>query len=165
MINKLKLSEGRRPVLRFLAATLILAILLSACTQTTPTATPAPRPSSQGVHTPEDYRKQYEEWPAAYKFSIDEQVSVRFAYPSPIIDFAGFAFISHTPSASTVVLRRPYTFLDGQGNVSSKETSEELWGEEIMVFRHYESGEGEAQLESVLGDEALMRRILSGAGE
>ena len=130
-----------------------------------PTATPAPLPPSQGVHTPEDYREQYEMWPGEYKFAIDDEVSVRFAYPSPIIDFAGFAFISHIPSASTVVLRRPYTFLDSQGNVSSKETGEILCGKEIMIFRHYESGEGEARLESVLGDEMLIRRILAGPEE
>ena len=122
-------------------------------------------PPSEGVHTPQDYREQYEGWPQGYKFAINDAVSVRFAYPSPIIDCAGFAFISHIPSASTVVLRRPYTFLDAQGNVSSKETGEDLWGEEIMVFRHYESGESEARLESVLGEETLMRRILAGPGE
>ena len=130
-----------------------------------PTATPAPLPPSQGVHTPEDYREQYEGWPEEYKFAIDDEVSVRFAYPSPIIDFAGFAFISHIPSASSVVLRRPYWFVDADGNVSSKPDVEDIWGEEMIILRHYESGEGEASLESVLRDEALMRRILSGPGK
>ncbi len=148
-----------------IAAAIVLVMLLAACAQAGTTPTPAPLPPSQGVHTPEDYREQYQGWPEEYKFAIDDEVSVRFAYPSPIIDFAGFAFISHIPSASTVVLRRPYTFLDAQGNVSSQETGEDLWGEEIMVFRHYESGEAQTRLEAVLGDEALMRRILSGSEE
>ena len=120
---------------------------------------------SQGVHTPEDYRNQYDGWPEGYKFAIDDEVSVRFAYPSPMIDWAGFAFISHIPSASTVVLRRPYWFVDADGKVSSKPDVEDIWGEEMIILRHYETGEGEARLESVLGDEALMRRILSGSGE
>ena len=156
--------SGPKPVFPYLAS-VVFAILLAACTQATPTATPTPLPASQGVHTPEDYREQYERWPEEYKFAIDDEVTVRFSYPGPIIDWAGFAFISHIPSASSVVLRRPYSFVDAQGNISSKEIGEELWGEELMDFRHYESAEGEVRLESVLGDEVLMRRILSSAEE
>ena len=153
-----------RPVLPFIAPVLV-AMLLTACAQAAPTTTPAPRPQSQGVHTPEDYRLQYEGWPEEHRFAIDDEVKVLFAYPSNFIDWAWFASISHIPSASAVTLRRPYIFLDSPGNVSSKETGELLWGEELIVRTHYESDEGETQLEAVLSDEAMMRRILSKAGE
>lgn len=159
------LSTRRRLFYRSLAAAVLLATFLTACTQVASTATPSPRPPSQGIHTPEDYRLQYEGWPEEHRFAIDDEVKVLFAYPSGIIDWAWFASINHIPSASAVTLRRPYTFLDSQGNVSSKETGELLWGKEIMVRTHYESGEGETQLKAVLGDEALMRRILSRTGE
>ena len=63
------------------------------------------------------------------------------------------------------MLRRPYWFVDADGNVSFKPDVEDIWGEEMIILRHYESNEGEVRLESVLGDEALMRRILSGPGK
>lgn len=143
----------------------LMFLALAACAQATPTATPAPRPPSQGIHTPEDYRLQYEGWPEEHKLAIDDEVKVLFAYPSGIIDWAWFASINHIPSASAVTLRRPYAFLDSQGNVSSRETGQLLWGVELIVRTHYESDEAETQLEAVLSDEALMRRILSRIGE
>ena len=150
---------------RLFVTSMLLAMLLAACAQATPTATPTPMPASQGIHTPEDYRLQYEGWPEEHRFAIDDEVKVLFAYPSDFIDWAWFASINHIPSASAVTLRRPYIILDSQGNVSSKETGELLWGEELIVRTHYESDEAEIQLEAVLGDEALMRRILARTGE
>jgi hypothetical protein len=163
-MTRIETSVLPRPVLLFVAS-MLLAMMVAVCAQAAPTATPAPMPPSRGVHTPEDYRLQYEGWPEEHRFAIDDDVKVLFAYPSGIIDWAWFASISHLPSASAVTLRQPYTFQDGQGNVSFKETGELLWGEELIIRTHYESGEGEPQLEAVLADEALMRRILSRAGE
>lgn len=133
--------------------------------QLAPTPTPAPMPPSRGVHTPEDFQLQYEGWPEEHKFAINDDVNVRFAYPSDFIDWAWFALVAHVPSASTVTFRRPWIILNTDSDVTSKESGELLWGEELIVRTHYETGEGEAHLEAVLADEALMRRILSRAKE
>ncbi|MFW6175151.1 MAG: hypothetical protein ACOC5K_05160, partial [Chloroflexota bacterium] len=42
-----------------------------------PTETPAPQAQQDGVHTPEDLRRQYEEWPEEHKVAVDEDVVVR----------------------------------------------------------------------------------------
>ncbi|NQW24145.1 MAG: hypothetical protein HQ475_11945 [SAR202 cluster bacterium] len=162
--KQINLSIRPRAILLSIA-TLLATMLLTAYAQTTPTATPSPLAPSQGVHTPEDFQNQYDRWPDDYKFTFDDEVSVRFAYPSPIIDGAGFAFISHIPSTSTVVLRRPRSFIDAQGNESSTETGEDLWGKDIVIRKDYRSEEGAARLESVLVGEMLVRRILSKSGE
>ncbi len=83
-------------------------------------------------------RGQFTRWPEEYKFAIDDEVVVLFAYPSDIIDWAGAAFINHIPSVSTVVL---YT-------VFSSETR-----------RSYNNDGGRTRLEAVLADEALMQSI------
>lgn len=151
-----------RLVFLFLAS-MLFAMLVAACTQAAPTATPAPIPASLGMHTPEDFRLQYEGWPGEHKFAIDDEVNVRFAYPSNFIDWAWFALVTHIPSASTIGLRRPWIFLNTESSVSSKETGEDILGEEIVIRRNYTSTEGESYLEAVLADEAMMRRILARA--
>jgi hypothetical protein len=68
---------------------------------TRPTATPAP--AEHGIHTPEQLRQHIEDWPAAYKIVVDEDIVIRFAYPDPILDWAGSAFVDHIPSMSNVI--------------------------------------------------------------
>ena len=96
-----------------------LGFVAVACTAAaTPTATPTPRPPVQGIRTPEDMRGKFEAWPEEYKFAIDDDVVVRFAYPSDFIDFGGAAFIDHIPSVSMVVL---YTAFSAETRVLSSE--------------------------------------------
>jgi len=116
-----------------------LGVIATACaTTTTPTPTPTPRPPVQGIRTPEDMRGKFEAWPEEYKFAIDDDVVVRFAYPSDFIDFSGAAYINHIPSVSTVVL---YTAFSAE------------------TRRSYKNDEGRARLEAILADEALMQTI------
>jgi hypothetical protein len=152
-------------VLRLLLVGLMALLLQAACVQASPTPTPTPKPAVQGVHTPDGMRAQYERWPDDYKVAIDEEVVVLFAYPSPIIDWAGFAFINHIPLASSVTLGRPFSIMWPDGTVipAHPDREEMIWGERLTVWRHYTSEEAKARLDAVLTDEGLMRRILGDA--
>lgn len=150
-------------VLRLLLVGLMALLLQAACVQASPT--PTPKPAAEGVHTPDDMRAQYERWPDDYKVAIDEEVVMLFAYPSPIIDWAGFAFIKHIPSASSVTLGRPFSIMRPDGTViqAHSDREEMIRGERLTVWRHYTSEEAKARLDTVLTDEGLMRRILGDA--
>jgi TolB protein len=66
----------------------------------------APRYMSEvnGIETPEDMRRQYDRHPAEYKFAIDDDLVVMFAYPDANIQWVGMVFIHHFPSVSEVIL-------------------------------------------------------------
>jgi hypothetical protein len=96
-----------------------------------------PAPAEKGIHTPEQLRQDIEDWPAAYKIVVDKDVVVRFAYPHPMADWVGSAFVHHIPSMSHIIFD-----LDGQVHAT-----------------RYESQEGRARLEAVLQDRALVDRI------
>ncbi|MDP2952062.1 MAG: hypothetical protein Q8O76_01935 [Chloroflexota bacterium] len=149
---------------RLLAASVVVAILVTACAiqASAPTPTPPPRPPAGGIHTPDDVRAQYESWPDGHKFSIDEDVVVMFSYPHPMLDFAGFAFIKHIPSVSSVTLNRPGWVVGPGGTKTPMYLGRPKWydGQEVVVRTHYNSEEGERRLEKVLADKDLMRRIL-----
>lgn len=137
-------------------------------TQTPPTLlttpTPAPQMPSAGIHTSAALKALLSSFPPEYMCFLDEQTVVRFAYPSGSIDWAGFAFIDHVPSVSSVTLRRPYRIIRKDGIVS-REEGEMLYGQELVVRRHYESDEGESSLDAILEDENVMQRILAGPEE
>jgi hypothetical protein len=79
-------------------------------------------------------------------------------------DWAGFAFIDHVPSVSSVTLRRPYELILEDGSIG-KEEGEMLHGQELVIRGHYESEEGEAWLVAILEDAYVMNRILAGPEE
>jgi len=139
------------------------AILLAACALASPTPTPTPQPAALGVHTPEDLRRQFETWPEKYKFAIDQDVVVRLAYPSPIIDWAGFAFIDHIPSASSLTLASPIVIVGSDGQVLEEERGQDFYGYEVRVRKHYKSDEGRSRLESVLTNDEMMQCTLRDA--
>ncbi len=57
-----------------------------------------------GIETPKDMQRQYKNHPDAYKFAIDDELVVMFAYPAPNIQWTGLVFIHHFPSVSEVIL-------------------------------------------------------------
>lgn len=126
------------------------------------TPTPTPRPATDGIHTPQDMKAQYERWPEGYKFAVEQDVVVLFAYPSPMVDWAGFAFVNHIPSVSSVTLGKPFSIVTADGNVAPAwpNREETMFSERLIVLRRYNSEEGNARLEGVLADEVLMRSIL-----
>ncbi len=141
----------------------LVALFALACAPPgTPTPTPSPR--AQGIHTTEDMRARYERWPEEYKFALDGDTVVLFAYPSPIIDWAGFAFINHMPWVSSVTLGRPISVVLADGTVvpAQPELEHTIFGERLTVRSKYNTDEARARLEGVLADEEMMRRILQG---
>ncbi len=65
-----------------------------------------------GIETPKDVLRQFENHPDLYKFNLDDDWVVMYAYPDPApeIRWTGMVFIHHIPSVSEVVL-------DYDGNV------------------------------------------------
>lgn len=113
-------------------------ISLLGCDSDETTITPScTSPYSGVVHTPEQMRLQYNCHPQEYKFQVNEDVVVLFAYPDPMIDWVGLAFINHIPSVSSVVL-------DLNSNI---------------IHKKYSSVEAEKQISDVLADEGIMRTI------
>ena len=103
-------------------------------------------------------------YPEDYLCYVDEEVVVRFAYPSPMIDWAGFAFITHVPSVSSVTLRWPYAIILADGTIE-REPGELLHGEELLIQKRYQSERAREKLEAILTDEDLMQRIFDSPQE
>jgi hypothetical protein len=57
-----------------------------------------------GIETPKDMERQYNRHPEAFKFAIDDEWVVMFAYPDPEIRWTGMVFIHNFPSLSEFVL-------------------------------------------------------------
>lgn len=76
--------------------------------------------------------------PAEYKIEIDAETAVLFAYPDPVLDWAGPIFIIHVPSVSETVLN-----VDGS-----------------IIYEDYKSEVGQAAIERVLNSPPQMERIL-----
>lgn len=92
---------------------------------------------AEAVHTPEDMRRNVETWPVDYKYVVDEDTAILFAYPHPTVLWAGAALIRHIPSMSSVIF-------DHRGRVQST---------------RYESEEARVRLEAILDNRAWQARI------
>lgn len=57
-----------------------------------------------GIDTPKEMQRQYARHPAEYKFALDDDLVVLFAYPDERIRWMGMVFIHHIPSLSEVAL-------------------------------------------------------------
>lgn len=131
---------------------LAMAVLLLGCTAAAPTSsgvepaveevssgTSTPDPLEMGVHTPEDVKAYFNQWPEEHKRRLSDDLVAVFTYPHPLANWVGGGIIYHIPSVSTI-------YLDFQGNVNEQLT-------------HYESEEGQARLEEVLADVELMQEL------
>jgi len=147
----------------------LVAASLVACGAESPTPTPTPRPVSQGVHTSEDMRAQYDRWPDAYKFAVSDDVVVLLAYPMGNGTWAGFAFIHDIPSVSSVTLGRPAVLIPSPDSTPVPLFDDwdtlTVEGKDFRAFRRYNSEESRTRLEAVLADEGAMRRILRASGQ
>jgi hypothetical protein len=63
-----------------------------------------------GIETPKDMERQYNRHPEAFKFTINDEWVVMFAYPDPQIRWIAMVFIHNIPSVSEFAL-------DFEGNV------------------------------------------------
>ncbi|HSL44263.1 MAG TPA: hypothetical protein VK897_12575 [Anaerolineales bacterium] len=93
------------------------------------------------VFTADDMRARVDCHPDDYKMEIDRDTVVLFAFPDPLLDWAGPIFIIHIPSVSEVVLNT-------DGSIS---------------FESYKSSEGQTAIEQVLNHPELMTSILERA--
>lgn len=144
-------NSGNRPRL-FPRVNWLVSLLLLACSvigciaapkparNIVPTATPQ-CPTS--VFTARDMQARVDCHPADYRLRISKETVVLFAYPSPVVDWVGPVFVIHVPSVSEVVVN-----YDGS-----------------LFEKHYETPEGQAAIETVLNDPALMASILGRARE
>lgn len=90
-----------------------------------------------GIETPKDMQRQYKRHSEEYKYSIDDDLAVMFAYPDPNIRWTGMVFIHHFPSVSEVVL-------DYDGNV---------------IFEQITSPLARARMDGLLNDIAFVQRL------
>ena len=116
-----------------------------------PTPTPTPMPPSVGVHAPADVRAQFERWPDAYKFPVDEDMVVPFAYPWSMGHRGGSVSIIHIPSVSSALFSHRIV-VDSSGP-TPQPVFEPRWGINAAT------DEGRRALDVALADAALMARI------
>jgi hypothetical protein len=92
-----------------------------------------------GIESPKDVLRQFENHPESYKFYLDDDWVVMYAYPDPgpEISWTGMVFIHHIPSVSEVVL-------DYDGNV---------------IYEQIASEEVKGGLEGFLNDSALIEKL------
>lgn len=154
--NKLKWKMRNRPqamsrhvILSRVCWLLIAAFLMIVASGCIPTATPTEvaAPTSNGscfpqsVFTADDMRARVDCHPDDFKMEINEETVVLFAFPDPLLDWAGPIFVVHIPSVSEVVLNT-----DGE-----------------IVFEGYKSVKGQNAIEEVLNNQELITRILERA--
>lgn len=93
-----------------------------------------------GVHTPDDLERYVAGWHEALKYRVNDEVVVLWTtWKDSVANWIGSVLIYHIPSMSILVL-------DRFGRVDDQ-------------YTHYESEEGQQQLEAVLANEVLMDRI------
>jgi hypothetical protein len=90
-----------------------------------------------GINTPEDMQRQYDSHPVDYKFTIDDDLAVMFAYPSQNVRWTGMVFIHQFPSVSEIIL-------DYDGNV---------------IYEQITSPEVQARIDGLLNDNAFVERL------
>ena len=81
--------------------------------------------------------------PNEYKMEISKDTVVLFAFPDPIMDWAGSVFVVHIPSVSEAVLKT-----DGS-----------------ILFEEYKTSTGQKAIEDVLNNQERLDRILERARE
>jgi hypothetical protein len=127
----------------------VVSIILAGCIPSTSAPTQSVYPTSMAhclpdsVFTAEDMRARVECHPDNYKLEITKDTVALFAFPDPVIDWAGSIFIIHIPSVSDVTLNT-----DGS-----------------MFSEIYNSPDGQTAIQDVLNNQELMAKILKRAKE
>jgi hypothetical protein len=125
----------------------LLALLVTSCSRPAPAKYISPTaiencfPTS--VFTARDMQARVDCHPDDYKLQITKDTVVLFAFPGPNMDWIGPVYVIHVPSVSEAVVN---------------------YGGSLFM-KHYKTPEGQAAIESVLNDPALMARILERAKE
>lgn len=104
-----------------------------------PTSTGNCFPAS--VFTAEEMRARVDCHPDDYKLEINDDTVVLFAFPDPIMDWAGPVFVIHIPSVSEVVLNT-----DGS-----------------ILFEDYKTSDGRRAIQDFLTNQELLTRVLERA--
>ncbi len=95
------------------------------------------------VFTARDMQARVDCHPSDYKLQVSKDTVVLFAFASPNMDWTAPVFVVHVPSVSEAAVN-----YDG-----------------TLFSKDYKTPEGQAAIEKVLHDPALMARILGRAGE
>jgi len=134
---------------RWLAlAMAVVLVSISACApEPTPTETAYPTSMApcfpKSVFTADELQARVACHPEDTRIEITPDTVVLFAFPDPLLDWAGPIFIVHIPSVSEVVL-------DIEGT---------------LMAENYNSSEGRDAIAAVLNDQDLIAQILERAQE
>ena len=137
----------RSPLIKTLAAILLITITVGCMSESTVLPTVGPSSTQNcfpaSVFTEEDMRARVDCHPNEYKMEISKDTVVLFAFPDPIMDWAGSVFVVHIPSVSEAVLKT-----DGS-----------------ILFEEYKTSTGQKAIEDVLNNQERLDRILERARE
>ena len=133
--------------MRFVIIILFATLIIGCVPESTPTQIIYPTTMAScfpnSVFTADDMRARVDCHPDDYKIEINSDTVVLFAFPDPLLDWAGPIFVIHIPSVSEVVLN-----IDGS-----------------IFMDGYKSSDGQNAIESVLNNQELMTSILARAKE